>query len=218
MRNPWVDLPIRAPFILPEDLPGIRRYDHGHPDKQVRVNVLPVPFLGRPETAGVVLLSLNPGYVDEDARLFDENPRYVEANRKTLTFESDPPFFYLSQEFSDTPGFSWWNSKVSTLIQRVGRERVMTGVMCVQFFPYHSVTFHPFREYLPSQHFGFQLVRDAIRDQKAIVVTRSVNRWLAAVPELAEYPYMTTRNVRNPTISPANVADGRFEEIVRMLP
>ena len=217
MRNPWVDLPVHAPFILREDLPGIGRYDHAHPNRQVRTNVLPVPFLGNPAGARVLLLSLNPGYSDQGARLLAENVCYADAHRRALLFSADPPFFYLSPEFADTSGYRWWSAKLSALIARVGRARVMADVSCIEYFPYASVAYHPFGEYLPSQYFGFHLVRQAMQNQKVIVIMRSVSRWLAAVPELTQYPYMSTRNVRNPTISPGNIPDGRFEEIVRVL-
>jgi len=62
---------------------------------------------------------------------------------------------------------------------------------------------------VPSQEYGFALVRDAIARDAVIVVMRSLARWLAAVPELAGYSRrFGLRSVQNVTISPKNCPDG----------
>jgi hypothetical protein len=63
MQNPWVELPKDPPFVLLQDRDTVAQIS-----KKVATNVssMPEPFIGDPQTAKVVLLSLNPGDDEED--------------------------------------------------------------------------------------------------------------------------------------------------------
>ena len=58
------------------------------------------------------------------------------------------------------------------LIAVVGLGAVARRVMCIEHFPYKSVSYRPLGVTLPSQHYSFGLVRDAIRQGKQVVVMR----------------------------------------------
>ncbi len=59
--NPWLHLPMTAPFVLAEDAPLVERFNlTASPDHRLDLTLLPEPFLGLP-SAPVVLLGLNPG-------------------------------------------------------------------------------------------------------------------------------------------------------------
>src|SRR4051794_37485556 len=120
MNNPWTDLPDSAPFVLPQDAPLLERYIHLKDPYRVQTEVLPAPFLGSLDAAKVVLLNLNPGYSDGpdgDIHLFQTNKHYVAENRKSLAFESDPPFYCLSERFSTTDGFRWWQPRLRHVVK-----------------------------------------------------------------------------------------------------
>jgi hypothetical protein len=49
---------------------------------------------------------------------------------------------------------------------------------------------------VPSQDFSFGLIGDAIAAGKPVVITRSKERWIRAVSELARYRYYEFANPR----------------------
>lgn len=217
MENPWTRLPQKAPFVLPEDLPVIQRNNRPNLPSHVRTEVLPVPYLGRLETAKVVLLNLNPGFVDEDIEISRRNALYVEQNRRTLSFDSEPAFFCLANKFSATPGYQWWNTRLKELIQEVGRPNVLGKVMCIQYFPYHSKEFRQYSELLPSQVFSFYLVEQAMNQGKVIVIMRRKQEWVRNVAALAGYPYIELSSPRSTSISRRKVKGLGFDTIVEAL-
>lgn len=217
MDNPWIHLPKSAPFILPSDLLVLNKHNLLGGTSEIRAEVLPVPFLGSLDSAKIVLLNLNPGFVDQDIEIFNTDDQYVEENRKTLTFESNPPFFYLNEAFSYTAGFKWWSNRLKQLTNAVGKEVVSLKVMCVEFFPYHSRTFSLFKELLPSQVYSFYLVKEAIKQEKTIVIMRSKKLWLSHVPELENYSYMELKTPRSPYVSRNNLDSGNFEKLINLL-
>jgi hypothetical protein len=77
--------------------------------------------------------------------------------------------------------------------------------MCVEHFPYKSWRYAPLGAVLPSQRYSFDLVSDAIRRRKQIVVMRSERIWLSSVPELQSYPYVRLSNHQNPHLSRAQM-------------
>ena len=94
---------------------------------------------------------------------------------------------------------------------------VSSKVMVVQYFPYHSKAFRALPRILPSQTFSFRLVQEAIAKGKVIVVMRSRELWLNAVPALRNYPYIELKFPRNPRIAPNHMADGEYERLVAAL-
>ena len=123
-------------------------------------------------TAEVLVLALNPGFRQED---YDDlrDPDYAEQWRLALTFQTRTPFYFLDPAFSHTGGFLWWHRRFSDLIHVVGLDAVARGVMCVRHFAYKSIRYRSLGTVLPSQHYSFNIVRQAISTGKQIVVMRS---------------------------------------------
>lgn len=220
MANPWLALPETAPFVLPGDQPLIERSNQRLTDKKrVRLDVLPVPFLGSLDSARVVLLALNPGYKDADRQLFGTDKEYVEQNRRSLAFASSPSFFYLDRRFSETPGYNWWYTRLRQLIEVCGHDTVAARTLCVEFFPYHSEEYG-INMLVPSQRYGFWLVKQAVARKKLIVVMRSETLWLRHVPELHSAGYIARKVTktglppRATHLSRVNLSGGDFERIV----
>jgi hypothetical protein len=217
-RNPWSDLPLKAPYVLPVDEPAISRFNaRAHPENALRLELIPEPFLGRPD-APVVLLNLNPGFDNREVPLHSSDPVFIDLSRKNLSHGvSDCPFYLLHPLASASLGQSWWKTKLREPILQVGLETVARNLLCVEYFPYHSRRFAGVRLTLASQLYSFDLVRSAIARGALIVVMRGGRSWLAAVPELATYPRIHKLNsVQNVSISRGNCPLG-YEEIVRAL-
>lgn len=91
----------------------------------------------------------------------------------------------------------------------MGLDAVANRVLCVEYFPYHSQRYGSRVPRVPSQDYGFGLVRDAIDREAAIIVMRFARRWEEAIPELAgSGRRFHLRNVQNVCISPKNCPDG----------
>ncbi len=214
MDNPWTDLPAEAPFVLPQDKPVMDRYaplltgDH-----TLRLDKLPLPYVGSPAQASVLLLALNGGFKPHDIDHQNNDQDYAEQNRKNLTFESRYSFFYLDPAFDYTGGCQWWHRRLRHFIDRYGLEAVASQFACVQSFPYCSTSYKALPRQVPSQEYSFSLVRQAVQDSKPIVIMRSREIWFRCIPELRGYPYIELRNARNPYFSPAQMSASQFERL-----
>lgn len=81
--NPWLQLPAEPPYVLPADRPFVDRFNERARDRhRIRLEIIPEPYLGNPD-APVVLLNLNPGFVDDDRGLLLEPP-FNDAARANL--------------------------------------------------------------------------------------------------------------------------------------
>ncbi len=96
-------------------------------------------------------------------------------------------------------------------------ETLKSKIMMIEYFPYHSVNYKHINRFTPSQLYSFDLVRQAIKQNKTIVIMRSKTLWLEAVPELADYSFMTLNSSQNVTISPKNIGELNFKVLVSEL-
>jgi hypothetical protein len=209
MRNPWLDLPEAAPFVLRGDVAGIERFNTtATPETTIQLDVMPEPFIGRPE-APLVFLLLNPGFDPATVPLYQSGTPLAVASRDNLRHaRRDLPFFPLDPQCLVLPGLSWWSRKLRRLVECVGLPTAAHDILSVEWFPYHSRRCGLVPN-LPSQQYSFSLVRQAMARNATIVVMRSAARWIKSIPELASYPRLyRLRSPQNPSISPANCPDG----------
>jgi hypothetical protein len=219
MQNPWQQLPRRKPFVLGEDREQIESFNlHARGQHQIQLGIFPEPFLGRPK-APVVLLNLNPGYNAKADPIHHKKPLFARRSRENLLHaEVDYPFYLIG------PGLvhlrertAWWDKKMRCLLEdkRLGHsaesrsKMVANGVLCVEYFPYHSRKFNHQKLRVPSQEYSFLLVREAIRREAVILLMRGKKFWCREIDELNSYPGLYISNSpQNPAISPANFCEG----------
>ena len=92
--NPWQRLPLDAPFVLPEDHAAIANFNASAPgEKFVHLEVLPEPFLGRPD-APVVVLGLNPGFKDTDLVQHRDPAFAIRSRLQSATRPSELSFLF----------------------------------------------------------------------------------------------------------------------------
>jgi len=220
MNNPWLDLPKQAPFIAPLDIEALN--DPTYKLDGLRFDAFPEPYGGNLDTAKVVCLVLNPGFEDADVTTNFDNPYWVREVRSNLEHKTEYPFLYLAPGVENTGGYRWWTAKLKPLeLAGVTRDELARGVMMVEFFPYHSVSYRHNRQYIPSQQYQFYLVREAMRLGKTMIIMRARNIWIEAVPELADYPYLELSSPQNVSVSRVNLDNkngiGTFDKIVATL-
>jgi len=207
IKNPWTDIPEQPDFVLPQDKPYIRSYnalcDEGAP---ARVNLLhtPEPRLG-PIHAPVYVLLANPSYDASKPR--GEGSRAARETELDGARREDLPHIGIAGNNA------WWRSRVRQVIAATSVDRAARGICSVEFFPYRSLKFDHAHIRLPSQTYAFNMVQQALRDRRLILVMRVAHAWFGALPELAEQLGKTVfiaNNRRSAYLTPANLGEVGF--------
>jgi hypothetical protein len=222
LENPWLKIPRSAPFILPSDRDAISSFhDIVNNADQLKLNLLPIPYLGLP-TAPIVLLNLNSGYHPLDDTL-QSTSAFKRALRGCLRHaDTKYPFFFLDPNIEGKeagPGHLWWCRIFRIFTGEHSYELcdLAKAFFCVEYLPYRSRRYLKLGSVLESQHYGFELVRDAMKRRALVVIMRSKQMWFDAIPDLEKYKNLhIANNPRNPVLSQANLPQG-FPQILRIL-
>lgn len=209
MDNPWSNLPLEPPYVIPQERDSIFNYNESALDKhKFHLELLPEPYVGNPK-AEIVLLNLNPGFSEHDATFYADKKINHLWKENLLHKKLDFPFYMLDPSIPQhTAGPKWWSKKLKEPINLAGRKIVSQRFCCIEYFPYHSRRFGGFRTILPSQKYNFQLVESAIDRKSIIILMRSSRLWFDAVPNLKSYDLCFKVNSwQNPAISKRNCPD-----------
>jgi hypothetical protein len=88
----------------------------------------------------------------------------------------------------------------------------------VEFHGYHSRVFQPIPVTLPSQRYGFALVRHAIERGAVIIVMRGLHAWQVAVPQLEKHtPVLRPSTPRSAYLTEATLGRRGFRTVVEAL-
>jgi hypothetical protein len=217
LNNPWVDLPDKPDYVLEADRPEVEKFNKKRkPDSAHYLHIekiLPEAFIGD-KNAPVLLLSNNPGFSGQGADKPRQQSFVLEWMRKNLHHERlDYPFYYLDPAFK---GNDWWEAKLHYLIEHFdglgqdGRRLVAKSVLNVVYFPYPSRLFGHLRCRVPSQTYGFDLVRQAMERNAVIIHMRKPQRkcpnlrdiWADEVRGLSKYERrFQVKNTMTPVIN-----------------
>ena len=238
--NPWGALPSRPDYVLREDAPLVRAYNEGEKAtqaSQVRLDLLPVPFLGSPFRARALILTGAPawddgdgfeaGTNDDDDAIAPVEAEYAAQKRRNLTFanrEETYPFVCLNPAFAHTRGYAWWNARLKELIEACdeptggrGREAVAQGLLSVAFFPYHvKGSYDAYLSAMPSQKYGFGLVSMMRREEAPIVITTMAKEWRLQMPRLKDAA-VSRPSATSGVLGRRNLPAGAFERLVEAL-
>ncbi len=219
-----------AAFVHPDDEYNYRVHNaHAKPVHKIERGIAPLPYLGNPQTARVILLAKNASYTEQDETEADNLPALNLENEKALLFESDYPFFYLDPRFEGTTGYIWWNQILGSLInaamqaaavQRLPltRKDIVGRIACLQSHPYRSRDSFDPAEPFPSQAFTDHLAQEAVaRPGVVFVVMGGAARWQLAVPELSKAEIIPLKTQRKPYITLGNMKAENFIRLVSVL-
>lgn len=217
MRNPWSELPAQSPYVLDIDRTSLDKYNTLHNNhKKIIFESVPEPFIGNPQSARVVLLNLNPGHSEDDAKAHSDAD-FRGAMMCNLRHEvQDCPFYGLNPKFAWTGCGIWWRTRTRRLHEAgLSWEAISNGLLVIEWFPYHSKRAGlPIKPVCPSQKYSFQLATEMLAS-KVVVGMRSKKRWLKAVPAMQNVPFL--ESPQSPYISPANTGTELFQRIVEAL-
>ncbi len=191
IENPWVKMPRRAPFVLPEDEQFVAAFNAalGENFRDLHTIVGDVPpgaFVG-PFDAPVVLLLANPG-LDPSDRIEQCTPQALDLIYENLSCEVGSPGWVFDDHFADTACGRWWRSRTRDLSKELGGYDVLAErLLVIEFHGYHSKSWIAPLVTFPSQHFGFRLVRQAMDRGALVMLGQAMRYWYAAVPGLHDY-------------------------------
>ncbi len=215
MKNPWAEIPGRAPYVLPQDVEYLNAWNELHrhrPRFQVRLDYPPEPFLGRRD-APLVLLQANPALGPADGKMWASS-KVVAYALESVSSPKGAPFFWLRDELAWTAGANWWRPRTAAL--RTLRKDLANHMLSVEFHGYHSRSWQALPVTLPSQLYSFHLVREAMRRDAVVVVVRAWREWQVAVPGLAQYERLVrTRSAQTSHVTPRNVESPDKWKIIR---
>ena len=225
MKNPWKELNLLKTKIMihPLDLPHIEAYNKTVGKKRqfyIPSHIPPMPYSGNPQAPIFVLLA-NPGLSEKERKvsfkpdksqlLFRQNnlihkPGFT-INHSIHTDQANPP------EKS-----KYFLARTKRLIELTSAKKVAENIFFANFHPYHSKSWHNIAFTLPTQHYTFHLIRQAIKNKAIFVMSRNLTGWLTSVPELIDYPLKTFFNSsRGVHLSPRNIDSNFYKLILKKL-
>ncbi len=208
-KNPWKSISWKN-TIAKDDIPCIRHLLFStctNPaDKPYCIHdeLLPEPFMGDLHSE-VYVLNGNPGYSQLDSfykgdglleQLIKDNLNLKVPN--LLWLDSAKPIrqkyinnggkwpVYAKSGNKIKDGYEWWNEAAGKLVRLLSH----TPRFCnIEYFPYHTEKKDKIMKIknLPSNAFADWYVRDAIRNEKWIIIVRCFKEWLERIPELQVY-------------------------------
>ncbi len=128
-------------------------------------------------------------------------------------------FYHLDPYYKYFQGFWWWYKKLKPLIDKViedlhistdkALEKVANSIFNVELIPYHSDKFinvpKENLEKLKSSNYNKELVENALKENKIIIVMQGYPKWSEFVPRLSRSNNVYKLKSRNPVISENNI-------------
>ena len=190
--------------------------------KKIQTNTLPEPYTGDVRS-NVYCLNLNPGSAcvcdDSEPQIKEKFEKYTQL---TLRHDIDENMWFLLKE---TAGYTWLQQMTKEL--REYKKGQNPRMFVIEYFPYHTVKGTYFPRKLPSYEYSNQLIRQAMAENKYIVIMRHRKEWLQRISGLEKYerlvylnnrlkPYLTKKNIEPSEKNiergfPANI---KFDELL----
>lgn len=209
-QNPWSDVlnyeradygvfyDSESRWLLKNDAYFINQFNSKNigTDFEYKLNLRPEPFSGNPMTAKVVVLSLNPGYVERNnavfAKLLNRIPSVSEVvkNHKDKQLQLRAAGMFCDERDAQCMLDDWYWYDVLTKLSaeaQVDSDVVFRNVAVVQYVGYFSKSYKalPANVTLPSQRFTRLLISYLATAKKDVlfVVSRSENEWRGLLGE-----------------------------------
>lgn len=164
--------------------------------KKIQTNTLPEPYTGDVRS-NVYCLNLNPGSAcvcyNSEPQIKKKFEKYTQL---TLRHEIKDNMWFLLE---DTDGQKWWRQMTKEL-------RENPRMFVIEYFPYHTVKGTYFPRKLPSYEYSNQLIRQAMAENKYIVIMRHRKEWLQRISGLEKYERLVClNNPQNPCLTKKNI-------------
>ncbi len=246
--NPWGKVAYRydgCSFLLSDrhnlvcdaDLPMLEEFNStAKEDYKYKLNVPVYPWYGNPLRAKVIVLSLNPGYVEREstiARVLMNLPdRYTEGYAEHLRTMIKFQCYNFLPDDSGLSGMTYrdlanlhqnwyWEDRLRKAFVNddtgLTFEDLNRRFAVVQYIGYSSKKYAPFKNgrILPSQNFTKQLIRYIHTNTDAIfIVARNVSTWKTFLGDIwNEERFIETGDYLGQRLT-KNILKDRFSEVV----
>lgn len=192
VENPWLNISWEN-SIAEIDKEYLTKFSCS---KKIQTNTLPEPYTGDVRS-NVYCLNLNPGSA---CVCYNSEPQlkkdFEEYTQKTLRHEINYNMWF---RLEDTDGQKWWQQMTKGL-------RENPRMFVIEYFPYHTVKGTYFPRNLPSYEYSNQLIRQAMAENKYIVIMRHRKEWLQRISGLEKYERLVClNNPQNPCLTQNNI-------------
>ena len=211
MDNPWMNIKCKtSEYIADCDRSESLIYD------KFDFTMIPHPYMGDPINSEIFLLNGNPND-GGNHRIFTKEHREVVLKNLEHGI-NDYPLYGINDEFKNYFVFKWWHKKLFPIIQKVkNSKRVSKNIFVAEYLPYFSDKYIQGIR-VPSQGYTLDIINKAIANGKMIIIMRARRDWESSIPKLKDYcNKFVLRNPQNVIISPGNMDDGVFEELVKRI-
>lgn len=211
--NPWRLVINNKTFFVQEDWnvmnPKQRDFLRKHQS-------YPEPYSGDPNSK-VICLNLNPGEKDV---IFESIPsnmkKYEKLIKQTLLGKTKGSMWYQLKSHS---GYCWLMNKTRELWAILGRE---PNIFMIEYFPYHTPKSFYFPKRLPSYQFSNCLIKEAMENDKIIIIMRHESKWYERIPALKSYPkLMVLKSSISGQITKGNIDTSKskvsFQDLIKAL-
>jgi len=242
MKNPWkelidkVDDNFTTPdkkYAINDDLKVIEKFNQSFKseksktDYEIHYDIHPSHYTGNIKNAEILILATNPGFVPKEVETLYKNKSFHKEMIENLDFKTKT---FLNTDPKRIKQGDYWHQRTKKLREIVGDDNVYKKIALIQFFPYHSLKYKKIarkhftngEKYLKTQKFGFELIKEAIKKNKLIIISRSYKDWYEAIPELIDYKktgnVIELKNYRQPYLTKGNMKDPKgFDKLVNRL-
>ncbi|NMC36387.1 hypothetical protein GYA49_05075 [Candidatus Beckwithbacteria bacterium] len=170
-----------------------------------------------------MVLQANPGH-DMKWETNSLSSVILDYDRKNLLHENKIPLCYTQPKtaywhYDDgRVNQDWYWKRTRTIREVVGWKAVAHKLMYLEMFPYRSIKLRYPKTLPPSQQYTFHLLREGLKRNVWVVITRMENHWLKNVPELINYDQVIRLNSKqNVSLSPGNMQEDCFTSICNAL-
>lgn len=203
----------------------------------------PEPWQGNPLNAKLVILTLNPGYVDKQNHILANAIQHIDGINKdianfkaqTLRLKADS---FLPEITNEDEGLSiadyiniigdwYWYKKFTPLMEKLqgdlNEKEFFRNIAIIQYLPYTSISYKD-KKYngIGSLEFTKKLVLHILnkKENNIVLVLRGSSKWEALLKN--DYPLNSSDKViinknRSQSISPNNLGEEEFENICKLL-
>ena len=190
-------------------------------------NTIPYAYSGNILNAKIVILTLNPGYIEFvnkttfDMMKDESKARLYEGRIKDFMFESNT---LIASNEDKLIGDRYWHGKLSSLWtdNLISEEVILKNIAIMQYVPYHSQEFAEYKscgeiKELQSVVYNNKILRYLAGHSKCIfIIARKFDTWSKILidSEVPEDRIVKLNSCRNTTISKGNMSDDDFEKII----
>jgi len=237
VENPWLSIAkkiadnnyiIREDCVHSEDRRIVEEFNHITKDEYLlRLDLPPEPFQGNPLNAEVIILTLNPGFVEKcnvgmfEALSYEEKIDFIAAKCRTMSMQDE--LCVPDNDIINDIGEHYWERKLKSVLSFPEANKRIAIVQFLGYFSkkYKSIPkklFHGEEALLYTQKYTIRLIRYLMQENKLLIIGRHIKMWYKYIPELERYPRKVLLNSYLQTaVSPGNCKEGDFELIKEAL-